>query len=402
MKTYFLFGEIWPAIKEWLPHLVALVTFLVTYYGNRAWEAHKTKQAQMDTAKMYADPLLMETMSFVYRLKEIFENDARFLNRRAPQNEFVQYKFRSTLYRLCAILGWMRAAERDHSGIEVHDRFDHEKINNALSEFESVLSRNKKLNERLGKIRVYFLAEKWELPKEMFDDKRTEKIVREIRKKIMEEISAYNGKVADHNKNKNKADVEPPVVYAYGLPEKEQLELLEKVAKVMITHADLEEVDLTETIKKERRSCIYALSRRECWLYRDWQSAIGDMMLKESRGNARRFEVIGYNQFEDFFLKHLDEKQENNRWLARVSRLFHDLSLKREDVNDARRLQLYMLFLAGVKLVNVLNEVDFGQERVDKNWPDVEQYAREVIMERLGMLEPEKTSPNNLISPKKI
>ena len=400
MKTLILLTTDW---QEWgIPLMTLVAGAVLTYFGNRFAEAVKAKQQQMDTAKLYADPLLLEAMSFVYRLKEIFEDDARFLNRRAPQNEYVQYKFRSTLYRLCAVLGWLRAADRDHSGIEVHDRFDHGKINEAIAKFESILSRNKKLNERLGQSRVLFLAEKWELPTSAFDDKVIKKVVREIRKKIMENISAYNETVAEDNKKKNVADSQLAVVYAYELPKEQQLELLGKVAKVMTTHADLEETDLAELIARERRACIHALSRRECWLYRDWQSAIGDMMLKESKGNVRRFEVVGYNHFEDFFLKHLDENQENNRWLARVSRLFHDLSLKREDVNDARRLQLYMLFLAGVELVNVLNEVDFGLERVDKNWPEVERYAREVIMKRLGEPEPDSAPAIKPISPKKM
>ena len=42
------------------------------------------------------------------------------------------------------------------------------------------------------------------------------------------------------------------------------------------------------------------LTMREAWIYRDWQSAIGDVMTRRLQAEERHFEVIGYGEFELF------------------------------------------------------------------------------------------------------
>ena len=37
---------------------------------------------------------------------------------------------------------------------------------------------------------------------------------------------------------------------------------------------------------------------RQAWIYRDWQQAIGDVMIRDIKGPVRRFDIIGYGEFE--------------------------------------------------------------------------------------------------------
>src|SRR5260370_8865231 len=45
------------------------------------------------------------------------------------------------------------------------------------------------------------------------------------------------------------------------------------------------------------RAMVY-LSVREAWIYRDWQAAIGDGLLRQVQLGQPLFEVIGYKDFE--------------------------------------------------------------------------------------------------------
>ena len=40
------------------------------------------------------------------------------------------------------------------------------------------------------------------------------------------------------------------------------------------------------------------ISVKQAWIYRDWQQAIGNLMIREIEGAVRRFDIIGYGDFE--------------------------------------------------------------------------------------------------------
>ncbi len=301
------------------------------------WAIKQDKKKQ----KVYADPLLTAAISLVRRFKEIYEGDAQFLSGKAPQNEYFKYMFLSTLYRLCAVLGWLRAADRELSGIEINDKKENTDLKKAVENFEQALSTSQFLSES----RLVFLARRWKIDTEALDQTQMEHLGAEIEQLIWDAL---------HEENAN---------FAYELEEEKQDKLLEKVAYLMIESCGIEDFDIS-IIKETSRSTIRAISRVESWIYRDWQAAIGDMMLVESHDAERRFEVIGFNKFEDIYLKHLNEGEENNRWLERIVRLFRDLNLNRDDIFDARAQQLRNVCSATIELIMVLNKSDIGVGRI--------------------------------------
>ena len=85
---------------------------------------------------------------------------------------------------------------------------------------------------------------------------------------------------------------------------------------------------------------------KEAYVYRDWQAALGDLMLRDSPDAARRFDVIGFREFEDRFLaakSAAGEGTSDRRWFGRVEAIFYDLDMTKTGMFDARREQLRRL-----------------------------------------------------------
>jgi len=71
---------------------------------------YQERRANQDVMWHYAAPLFRAVESLVYRLKEIVEErPAVYLLVDYPQTAHSDYKKTSTLYRLAALLGWIRA-----------------------------------------------------------------------------------------------------------------------------------------------------------------------------------------------------------------------------------------------------------------------------------------------------
>jgi hypothetical protein len=96
---------------------------------------------------------------------------------------------------------------------------------------------------------------------------------------------------------------------------------------------------------------------KEAYIYRDWQAAIGDLMIRQDKDRTRHFAVHGFGTFEDMILEGRKDKQSNvARWFDRLEGLLHDLDMAREGTFDARREQLRKLYKCCIKLETGLQE----------------------------------------------
>lgn len=95
---------------------------------------------------------------------------------------------------------------------------------------------------------------------------------------------------------------------------------------------------------------------KEAYIYRDWQQAIGDLLLVDVAGAPRRFDVIGYDRFETSFLSSLENDTPHRRWIRRLDAVIAGLEPDKEDVFDARRNQLRRVLEASMRLQQVLEE----------------------------------------------
>ena len=117
---------------------------------------------------------------------------------------------------------------------------------------------------------------------------------------------------------------------------------------------------VTATVKQA--AVIFGI--KEAYIYRDWQAAIGDLMLMQDRGGNRHFSVHGFGSFEDMILEAQRDNQSNTaRWFNRLERLIHDLDMAHEGMFDARREQLRNLYKCCIKLETALQERIIAPQR---------------------------------------
>jgi hypothetical protein len=166
----------------------------------------------------------------------------------------------------------------------------------------------------------------WRVAKDTFNDKAT-------RASLASEIDGILQEFVDDKVILGTADLKLP----------QKAELVRKCAGAIRVagRVDIPAPVVDATIKQA--SAILGI--REAYVYRDWQSAIGDMMILEVAGGVRRFEVLGYGAFEDRYLRarSADHNDFDRRWFDRLERPFHDLDMRMVGIFDARRDQLKAL-----------------------------------------------------------
>lgn len=123
-----------------------LATVLKEVLFARSFENWKSQKSLASVYRRYRDPLLLATHELVNRIEEVLDNasgeflDPALLNARperlmvnsADDLYYRRYKLLSTVYRLCAWLGWLELYRRDITFLDS----GHHKTNR---EFESLL-----------------------------------------------------------------------------------------------------------------------------------------------------------------------------------------------------------------------------------------------------------------------
>ncbi|MGC1586005.1 MAG: hypothetical protein WA791_09905, partial [Rhodomicrobium sp.] len=103
---------------------------------------------------------------------------------------------------------------------------------------------------------------------------------------------------------------------------------------------------------------------KEAYIYRDWQAAIGDLMITGVTAGPRRFDVIGYGVFETRYLdsQSIEPGVGDRRWFDRLESLFHDLDMSKTGLFDARRQQVENPRQACSELEKQLTEKAFQRQ----------------------------------------
>ena len=91
---------------------------------------------------------------------------------------------------------------------------------------------------------------------------------------------------------------------------------------------------------------------REAWVYRDWQGAIGDLMIRDVEHGERRFDVIGFSEFESICMNGTDDQK---KWIARLSAIFDEIDIAVHDRFDHRPKQLRGVLRATAILIQALS-----------------------------------------------
>lgn len=306
-------------------------------------ENRKKEKERSEAFKKYANPIIISSVSLAFRIKEIFEDRGYFLLDSTPKDSFNAYKYISTLYRLTSLLGWIIASKKEISFIEVK-RKKFKSIENALNNFEKSLADGAHIETS----RVEYLCKEWSLNYNNLADS--------VKKKLGIDIEHIFRKFIFDNH----------VQLPNKLSDEKQIELLKLISDCICCETRNAKIEI-DIIKEKQKVAIKEISRVENWIYRDWQFAIGDMMIREIENAHRKYDIIGYKEFEYLY----ETKPEpQKRWIERIEGLFKNLNVFVDDRFDARVLQLKNIYSSILNIIEAYVEVQ-GYTCVTKETLDI-------------------------------
>ena len=275
-------------------------------------------RARHDIVRLYADPLCEATKSLGFRLTEIIDRGpARYLLSDAPNSKFSEYKRISTIYRLAALLGWIRAFRRERSYLDPEDIVLVDRDVDPITIIESALADGQHVEAQ----RLDELLNLWKVPKDKLADIG-------MQSRLAAEIDGTReGFLSEKNS-----------FSASKLSKEDKIDLSRRCAELVSKSANVEiPTDLVDACA-EQASVFFGI--KEAYIYRDWQAALGDLLILETTGGPRRFDVIGFGEFENQYIKAHTSWSSEKRWFDRLEALFHDLDMTKTGIFDARRQQL--------------------------------------------------------------
>uniref|UniRef100_UPI000A36908A hypothetical protein n=1 Tax=Amycolatopsis kentuckyensis TaxID=218823 RepID=UPI000A36908A len=311
----------------------------------------ESRAASRLTYENYANPLAVSAADLFYRMREIFDSGGSgfFLSGEVHVTTFERYKVLSTLYRMASLLAWIRALRRELLLLQpkVSRR---KKLEAALNAFSEALAEG----GHIEATRLSGLAEVWGIGLSSSESSRRAgiQVDHELKKAL------HAGTVAKFD----------------DLDEAAQLDALERIHAVVAGADAPDGADLAGS----RARVAGLLSVREAWIYRDWQAAIGDVLLRETSSGPRRFQVIGYRDFETL----VEEGEEaDRRWLRRLYTVIDDVDVHADRTSDARIGQLHAVYVATAGIIEALSAAGGRRSPISG---DLLACARSVVREPAG------------------
>lgn len=333
----------------------AVVTSFIIPYVQKRMEKVEQKRGIYEK---YAQPLAADAVNLLWRLDEIlFTQRGQYLSEDAPSTPFNQYKRISTCYRIAAILGWIRAIRLEQSYLFYGDQAAVEDLRDAVIDFESALADSPRVEARV----LNELARLWgiELPE---DADRLAGATAQFVADVQHFFSIY-------------------ALTRYqdlaALDDQRGLEVARQVAG-SITGALVQRPVSDQELTATCRTALTIIGVRQAWIYRDWQQAIGDMMIREIGGALRRFDIIGYGAFETL------DRQGDNPWVARLRDVVIGIDVARPKPEDLRLEQLSNVARATASLVCSIERLDLERRVLD---PKACHLARKFLAELPAMAE---------------
>lgn len=310
-------------------------------FGAKWWvDRREARKSAEDVYRRYAEPLSLALTSLFWRLRETFGGDGRayYLLAQEPRNPFEDYKLRSTYYRLAAVLGWVRALRRELSFFRLEGRRRLSTVEDAIANLEASLAdgHHVELQRLDGLFRI------WHLPRLTSGSQR-------LALAVDVEICA--------SRFLQRARAASPSYLSIA----QQAELCGEIAQLVCSRAQLAPVS-KDVLEETRSDVVRQIGIRQAWLYRDWQAAAGDLMIHETTVGNRRFEVIGFGDFESMIMAPTEAQF---RVLCRIANLFDQVDVDRKDPFDARPAALRNLFQATANMVKIISQFSPSEALID-------------------------------------
>jgi hypothetical protein len=345
LSTYSLIIEISP---EATAALIGAATALtsetlikptISFFSTRL----RNKRISEDYFERYSQPLASSCADLFYRLREILLESQRadFLTSH-QENPFNRYKYISTLYRLSAVIAWIRCYKKEQANLAFRNHPKLRKLETEIRNFSKTLADGHEIESRMIQTALNTIA----------PDCRTSN--KQLNAHAYEFRSMCQNFLLD-NSLKKFSELRPErkeVLFAKCEDFfKEKLEGFKSPAR----RNDNDPEILCENI-----------SIRAHWIYRDHQNAIGDTLSECIENGRRRYEVKGFSWFEDQFESFTKQRSDECvymyshqfAWLDRVNSVFEDLSVHGGTSNDVRGEMLWRLFRNLCNIIKELHEED--------------------------------------------
>lgn len=305
--------------------IVAILVMLTKDLVIKLWfDNRKSKKDELIIFRQYADPLSNATMSLLWRLNEIFEqkHKSSYLHIKYT-TDYAVYKRISTVYRLASLLGWLHAFQKELALLKTKDNNELQKIKNSINEFSAALADGNHIELK----RLKGFIELWNFN---FKDCQSNSLV----------ASSIDNEIKDFIAKKE-------LINALDLTNEDKYTLIKFIATEMADNYKVNKVS-DEIIKQTTAQAIQLCSLKESWIYRDWQDAIGDMMLIENKSEIRKYDIIGFYEFSNK-LKSIDNR--DIEWITRIENVFYDLDVTGANKADMRFEQLKQVVRVTSKLM---------------------------------------------------
>lgn len=271
------------------------------------------KQSIESTFEKYAQPIAASCSDLFWRLREVFsqQRSETYLKGHEHRTKYEHYKALSTLYRLAGVIAWIRALRRELVYIPGSDFSKVKALDSALQAFSSALADGGHVEVR----RVKSLMRALDVDTQSPDDS------------IARSGSVLRRQVDQYLQEREAASVE-------HLTPGQQKELTRTLSDGLVESLDCHQVT-HEKIEQNIDRAVASLTVREAYVYRDWQSAIGDLMLREAHVGQRKFETLGFREFESICRQ---GQEEEKIWLRRLNAVIDDLDVSGDQEKDAALL----------------------------------------------------------------
>ncbi len=291
-------------------------------------ERRKTRVERKNVFKNYKAPLETSAESLKARLDEIFRTRAHLLWKDNPANDFYNYKFISTGYRLSSLLGWIYAFRKEESYLQVPSKKLHTQIKKELNAFTKSLADGQGVEmDVANRFLLLFKINKKGVEQGVIE-KFSVEIDRLVQLAISPEGKELLNEISEEYQNNFLMSLSQLVEKLFG-----------------------KKIDVTELIEL---NIVQEASIKLGLIYRDWQNGIGDLMIKYSdKKLGRAYDVISFREYEN---KINNNDNEYIIWFNRTMRLFKELDVSVDNKFDNRIEQLRKIQKTLSELIDALKK----------------------------------------------
>lgn len=319
-------------------------------------ESLATKRSEALIYRRYLAPLADACTKLVWRANEIFVDERHaYLKTTTRPLDFNAYKRRSTLYRVAALIGWVRAMNIELAALTRTDAAFASPIAEDIKAFQSALADG----PHVEIYRLKSISALWGLDLTPLSDSDVKTTAMRF------EVAMHRVLTAEAGSGDIALDALTPA---------RQVKVCAVLAEFLTDR--LGGTALTQMrLKATVAQAVRCLTFREALVYRDWQDALGDAMLTPDPDAERRYKLIGYQAFETL----LDEAK--TPWIRIFAASIDDIDFEDVDPNDFRAHQLVRTMDAAARILVGLSTTE-NKDLVDAKTLETAKALRTALASR--------------------